>query len=219
MSLSKKEKALEIGRILDSLYPDAACTLNHSNPYELLVATILSAQCTDARVNQVTPLFFARFPSPRAVAEASLESIEATIRSTGLYRNKARHIQAACRRIVETHGGEVPRTMDALLSLPGIGRKTANVILGNAFQVPGFPVDTHVARISRRLGWTSHKDPLRIEKEVTALFPPDRWTRLSHQLIRHGREVCRARSPRCNQCALAQLCDTFCCRNVTSGIR
>jgi endonuclease-3 len=188
------------------LYPDAHCELNFANPLQLLVATILSAQCTDVRVNQVTPKLFARFSDAKALAAADPAELQDLIRTTGFFRAKARNIQQCCRQIVERHGGKVPSTMEELVKLAGVGRKTANVILGNAFNVPGLPVDTHVSRLSMRLGLTSETDPVKIERDVTALVPPEEWTMLGHRLIFHGRRVCHARSPRCGECALAKEC-------------
>ncbi len=192
---------------LDRLYPNPRCALEHRNPYELLVATILSAQCTDKRVNMVTPALFARYPTPRDLARASQEDVEALIRSTGFFRNKAKNIIACCRRIEEVFGGRVPDSMEALTSLPGVARKTANVVLGECFdQAVGVVVDTHVARISRLLGLTEHKDPKRIERDLMELLPRDRWIRFSHQLIYLGRNLCIARRPRCSECLLAPEC-------------
>ncbi len=205
----RQEKAEEILKRLDALYPNARCTLNYANPFQLLVATVLSAQCTDDRVNKVTPSFFERFPTAQAVAQGSLDEIERLIRATGLYRNKARNIQEACRILVEKCGGNIPTTLEGLVQLPGVGRKTAAVILGNAFGVPALAVDTHVARVSRRLGLTDGADPQRIEQDLCALFPRTAWVRLSHQMIQHGRQVCLARQPLCRTCALQSLCRFF----------
>lgn len=202
-----RNKAEKIRMRLDILYPDARCTLDYGNAFQLLVATVLSAQCPDERVNTVTPLFFQTFPTPQAVAQGSLEEIENLIRPTGLFRHKARNLREACRILVEKHRGKVPQMPEDLMQLPGVGRKTAAVILGNAFGVPALPVDTHVVRVSRRLGLTDHSDPERIEQDLCALFPRESWVRLSHQLIRHGRQVCRARQPLCSSCDLHTLCD------------
>jgi len=207
---SKAAKAARARTILDRLkreYPDASCALHHSDPYQLLVATILSAQCTDARVNMVTPAFFARYPSPEALARADRGEVEEIIRSTGFFRNKARSLIGMAQALVTDHGGEVPRTMERLRVLPGVGRKTANVVLGNAYGInEGMTVDTHVTRLSRLLGLTRHEDPVKIEQDLMPLFPREDWTLLSHLLIFHGRQVCIARRPRCPQCALADLC-------------
>jgi endonuclease-3 len=191
---------------LARLYPDPKCALVFANPLELLVATILSAQCTDARVNLVTPALFRRYRSAKDYATAPLADIEALVRSTGFYRNKAKNIQACCRILVEAHGGEVPGTLEELAALPGVGRKTANVVLGDAFGVPGITVDTHVGRLSRRLGLTTHTDPVKAEFALMKLVPQPEWTRFSHRLILHGRQVCHARSPKCESCALVPLC-------------
>jgi endonuclease III len=199
--------ALEVQRRLVDEYPEAHCELDHRDPFELAVATVLSAQCTDKRVNMVTPEFFRRWPDAAALASAPLEEIEDVIRSTGFYRNKARSLSGLASGLVEKHGGEVPGTMDELVALPGIGRKTANVVLGNAFgRNEGIVVDTHVARLSARFGFTRETDAVRIEQALLPLFPRDSWTRLSHLMIWHGRRVCDARKPRCNDCVLADIC-------------
>lgn len=192
---------------LHRLYPDAKCSLNFSNPLELLVATQLSAQCTDERVNMVTEQLFQKYRSTENFATVSQEELEQDIRSTGFYRNKAKNIRAACQRILTEYGGEVPRTMEGLLSLPGVARKTANVVLGNAFGiVEGFVVDTHIARLSRRLGWAKSEDPVKIEQDLMRIIPQKDWLDLSHLLIFHGRAICHARKPLCEQCALVPLC-------------
>ncbi|MCE9590611.1 MAG: endonuclease III [Planctomycetes bacterium] len=196
-----------IYRDLLAMYPDAHCALNHKNPFELLVATILSAQCTDVRVNMVTPDLFRRFPTVKSLAEAELPEIEEVVRSTGFYRNKAKNIRGAARLILERFGGRVPDTMDDLLHLPGVARKTANVVLGNAYgKNEGVVVDTHISRLSKRLGLTTHTDPVKIERDLALLFPREQWTMLAHLLIHHGRVVCEARKPRCNNCPLAAYC-------------
>ncbi len=205
----KNPTAIRAGKIireLANLYPDAHCALNHSTPLQLLVATILSAQCTDVRVNLVTPALFARYPDAAAFAGADPAELETLIRSTGFYRNKARSILLCCAQIVERHGGEVPRTMEELVPLAGIGRKTANVVLGNAFDVPGIPVDTHVTRLSRRMGLTLHDDPVKIEQDLMTLVPKKEWTAFGHRMIFHGRQVCHARKPSCDTCTLAAIC-------------
>lgn len=201
-----RRRAGRLVRELARLYPDARCSLDHQGPLQLLVATILSSQCTDARVNLVTPALFARYPDAAAFAGADLGELEALIQSTGFYRNKAKNIVACCRRLVEHHQGEVPRTMEELVQLAGVGRKTANVILGNAFGIPGMPVDTHVARLSQRLGLSESADPVRIEQGLTALVPAKEWTAFGLRLIYHGRQVCHARRPSCESCALAEMC-------------
>ncbi len=197
----------EILRLLHAEYPDAHCELDFTNPLELLVATILSAQCTDERVNQVTPALFARYPDARALAEADTAELEEMIRSTGFYRNKAKNIQSAARRLVEVYDGQVPADMDELLTLGGVARKTANVVLGNAFGIAeGVVVDTHVKRLATRLGLTTESAPEKIERDLMALAPREEWIMLSHLLIFHGRRVCFARKPNCPGCAINHLC-------------
>ncbi|MBV9230702.1 MAG: endonuclease III [Chloroflexi bacterium] len=192
---------------LRRIYPDAACSLNFSNPLELLVATQLSAQCTDERVNIVTKQLFQKYRSVEDYATVSQEELEQDIRSTGFYRNKAKNIRAACQRIITEYGGEVPRTMEDLLSLAGVARKTANVVLGNGFGiVVGFVVDTHIGRLSRRLGWTTNEDPVKVERDLMYIIPEKDWLDLSHLLIFHGRAICDARKPLCSKCTLAHLC-------------
>jgi endonuclease-3 len=192
---------------LKQTYPDAACALHHSNPFELLCATILSAQCTDARVNLVTPVLFARYPDAAALAAARQSELEEIIKSTGFFRNKARSLIGMAQAIVAEHGGVVPRTMEQLRALPGVGRKTANVVLGNAFGInEGITVDTHVTRLSRRLSLTRHDDPVKIEQDLMKLIPHEDWALVSHLLIFQGRQVCVARRPRCSECVLADFC-------------
>ncbi|PSO49586.1 MAG: endonuclease III [Cyanobacteria bacterium SW_9_44_58] len=207
MALSEQERALTLLARLKELYPNAVCTLYYKTPVQLLVATMLSAQCTDERVNQVTPTLFARFPDAEALAQAPREEIETLIRSTGFYRNKAKNIQGACKMIVSEFGGNVPDTMKQLLKLPGVARKTANVVLAHAYGVnAGVTVDTHVKRLSNRLGLTEKRDPKQIEKDLMTLLPQAEWQNWSIRLIYHGREVCKARQPLCDSCALADLC-------------
>ncbi len=204
---ARKARADEIYRILLGEYPDAHCALNHGSPYELAVATILSAQCTDVRVNMVTPGLFRRYPDPESLADAVPEELQEIIRSTGFFRNKTRNLIGMATALIEDHGGTLPRTIKELTKLPGIGRKTANVILGNAFGIDeGVVVDTHVKRLSRRMGFTREESPVKIERDLMALFPRRRWTMLAHVLIFHGRQVCNARRPRCNECAISHLC-------------
>jgi endonuclease III len=192
---------------LRHLYPQATCTLNYSNPLELLIATQLSAQCTDERVNIVTKTLFQKYRSVEDFASANLAELEQDVRSTGFYHNKAKNIRATCQRLLTVYGGEVPHTMKDLLTLPGVARKTANVVLGNAFGiVEGFVVDTHVGRLSRRLGWTIHDDPVKVERDLMHITPRNDWLDLSHLLIFHGRAVCQARKPACERCTLAHLC-------------
>jgi len=199
----------EIAKELQRLYPAAECALVHRNAFELLVATILSAQCTDERVNRVCETLFLDYPTPRDFAEASQEEIEEAIRSTGFFRNKARNIRAASRILVEEYDGQVPNDMEKLNALPGVGRKTANVVLGDVFDNPdGVVVDTHVKRLSYKLALTDETDPVKIERDLNALLPRRRWVKFGHELILHGRQVCRARSPRCDECTLYKWCPT-----------
>jgi endonuclease-3 len=201
------QRAPQILSRLRAAYPDAHCALHHRNAFELLCATILSAQCTDARVNLVTPVLFAAYPTPEALARARPEDVEAIIKSTGFFRNKTRSLIGMAQALVAEHGGLVPRTMEQLRVLPGVGRKTANVILGNAYGInEGITVDTHVARLSRLLGLTREADPAKIEQDLMPLFPRAEWGLLSHLLIFHGRQVCIARRPRCGECVLSDLC-------------
>src|SRR5580704_14818138 len=193
---------------LAQAYPNAQCALHHRNAWELLVATILSAQCTDARVNMVTPSLFRKFPSPAAFAQASLPAIEEEIRSTGFYHNKAKSISGAARRLVSEFGGKVPQTMEELLTLPGVARKTGNVVLGVAFgKAVGVVVDTHVLRLSKRLELTKATEPVPVEKDLMKIIPQDHWIAFSHEMIHHGRQVCIARKPRCVDCTLEPLCN------------
>lgn len=202
-----RERALEIIRRLKQAYPDAACALHFKDPYQLLVATILSAQCTDARVNMVTPSVFAKYPDPAHLARASQPALEKLIQSTGFFRNKARNLVAMAQAVVAEHGGRIPRTMEELHSLPGVGRKTANVVLGNAFGInEGITVDTHVIRLTGLLRLTRHADAVRIERDLMEIIPREDWTIVSHLLILHGRAVCIARRPRCGECVLLNLC-------------
>jgi endonuclease-3 len=191
---------------LARLYPETGTALDHTDPLQLVVATVLSAQCTDRRVNLVTPALFARFKTAEDFATADLRELQRLIKSTGFYRTKAKNIRALCRLLVERHRGEVPGTLDGLVALPGVGRKTANVVLGDGFGVPGVTVDTHVGRLSRRLGLTVHTDPVKVERDLMRHVPQTEWTRFSHRLIFHGRQVCHARKPLCESCELADLC-------------
>ncbi|MCI0432134.1 MAG: endonuclease III [Gemmatimonadetes bacterium] len=203
----RRERAAGIVRRLRAEYPDAHCSLDFRNPYELLVATILSAQCTDERVNQVTPALFRRYPTPEHLAGARVEELEEMIRSTGFFRNKTKSLLGMANAVVDRYGGSIPDSMDALVSLPGVGRKTANVVLGNAFGIAeGVVVDTHVRRLSSRLGLTRQSDPIRIEPDLMKLFDRDDWTDLAHLFIYHGRAVCRAPTPRCRDCVLVDFC-------------
>jgi endonuclease-3 len=205
----RRTRAERIMAELRRLYPDARCSLNFSNPLELLVATILSAQCTDERVNQVTATLFKKYRTAEDYARARPEELERDVKQTGFYRNKAKHIREAAQLIVERYHGEVPRTMAELLALPGVARKTANVVMGNAYGiVEGVVVDTHVGRLARRMGLSESEDPGQIERDLMALLPQRDWLALSHTMIYHGRAICQARRPLCEQCALASLCPT-----------
>jgi endonuclease III len=205
--IKKKQTALEILQRLKQLYPDATCSLDYETPVQLLVATILSAQCTDERVNLVTPELFRRFPDAPSLAGAELEELESLVRSTGFYRNKSKNIQGACRRIVTEFQGVVPKTMEELLTLPGVARKTANVVLAHAYGInAGVTVDTHVKRLCGRLGLTKHTEPVPIEQDLMKLLPQVDWENWSIRLIYHGRAVCQARKPNCAECSLADLC-------------
>lgn len=203
MRESLAARARAVDDELSALYPGAHCALEHDGPYQLLVATVLSAQTTDARVNTVTPGLFARFPDAFALADADPEALEGIIRPLGMQRTRAARLIGLGRELAERFDGIVPADRRALMSLPGVGRKTAHVVLGNAFAIPAITVDTHVGRLARRLGWTEQADPLRVERDIAALWEPERWTDGCHRLIEHGRAVCRARSPRCEECALA----------------
>ena len=205
--MNLKEKVSSILKGLEKAYPQAHTALHFKTPLEILVATILSAQCTDKRVNEVTKTLFKKYKNPRDYAEAPIAELEEDIRSTGFFHNKARNIQECCRELIKRHHGEVPRTMEELVSLPGIGRKTANVVLGNVYGVPGIVVDTHVSRISQRLGLTQEKDPVKIEFALMPLIPKEKWIVFSHQLIDHGRSLCTARAPKCPICFLLPYCD------------
>lgn len=201
--------AAAVLRILKKHYPDAHCELDFTNPLELLVATILSAQCTDRRVNMVTPALFKKYPTAKHYAAAKREDVEKLIASTGFYRNKATSIIGMAQKVCADFGGEVPNNLDDLVTLPGVGRKTANVVLGNAFDVPGITVDTHFGRLARRFGWTVQTDPVKLEMEMNAVFKPKDWTLLSHMLIWHGRRICHARKPACGACPMAKYCPSF----------
>jgi len=200
-------KVKSILKILDQFYPGAKCSLNFHDPLQLLVSTILSAQCTDEQVNKVAPALFEKYRSARAYAEAPIEELEQDIKSTGFYHNKALAIKESCKILANRFSGQVPPDLDTLVELPGIGRKTANVVLGNAFGVPGIAVDTHVARLSARLGLTREKDRDKIEQDLMALIPKEKWIKFSHQLIQHGRTICIARKPKCSICPLRPHCD------------
>jgi len=202
-----RERAPQIYQRLSAEYPDARCALDHRNPYELLVATILSAQCTDKRVNMVTPALFAKYPTAGALADANPEELQEIIKSTGFFRAKTKSLLGMSTAVTRQHGGSIPATMDELVKLPGVGRKTANVVLGNAFgRDEGVVVDTHVSRLSQRLGLSKAAEPAKIEQDLMTLYPRDQWTMLAHLLISHGRAVCIARQPRCEHCVVSDLC-------------
>ena len=204
---ARKQRTGKIIGVLERLYPDATCALRHSNAFELLVATILSAQCTDVRVNMVTPVLYKKYPTAAALAGSRQEDVEAIIQSTGFFRNKAKSLREAAADIVGKHGGQVPSTMEELTSLRGVGRKTANVVLGNAFsQNVGVVVDTHVGRLSLRLGLTKESNPEKVERDLMGLVPQEKWTEFSHLLIFHGRKICGAREPKCGECGVLGEC-------------
>ena len=204
-----EREARSIYRVLTKTYPNVRCELDFKNPLQLLVATILSAQCTDKRVNQVTPALFKRYKNAKDFAGARIRELEDLIYQTGFYRAKARHIKGAAQMIVELYGGKVPADQSKLVALPGVGRKTANVVLGHAFDIPGITVDTHFGRLSRRFGWTTSKDPVKVEDEVGRLIPQKEWTNLSQRMIWHGRRICHSRKPACAVCPVAKLCPSF----------
>jgi len=201
-----QKRARAIYKILTEEYPDAHCMLDYTNPLELLVATILASQCTDKQVNKVTRSLFRKYKSAREYANAPQEALEEDIRSTGFYRNKAKSLKKCCQSLLDNHGGKVPSDMESLIALGGVGRKTANCVLGNAFGVPGIVVDTHVLRLSRRMGLSSEKQADKVEKDLMPLIPQNEWTRFSHVMAEHGRSVCSARNPLCEECPVAHLC-------------
>ena len=201
-----RSQAKAIYRILTKTYPDIRCELDYQNPLQLIIATVLSAQCTDKRVNAVTPALFEKYGDVKAFAKADLHEIEALVFQTGFYRAKARHIKGLATKILTDFGGEVPETLEELISLPGVGRKTANVVLGHAFDIPGITVDTHFGRLSRRFGWTTEKDPVKVERIVGELIPRAEWTNLSQRMIWHGRRICHSRKPACGICPVAKIC-------------
>jgi endonuclease-3 len=201
-----KARAKKIITQLEKMYPDAHCSLDHESPLQLLIATMLSAQCTDARVNLTTPALFAKYKTAKDFANAKIEDLEQLVRSTGFYRNKAKNIKACAQSLVEKYSGDVPKTMEELSALAGVGRKTANVVLGNAYGIPGMVVDTHVTRLSNRLGLTVGQDAVKLETQLMEIVPKEKWTNFSHLLISHGREICVARTPRCKVCKIFRLC-------------
>jgi endonuclease III len=205
----KQKRAMEIYRGLKKLYPNAHCELNFKNPLQLLVATILAAQCTDKRVNKITPELFKKYKNAEQFAAANRSELETLIQSTGFYRNKATSILNMAQKVCDEHGGKIPDTMDELVKLPGVGRKTANVILGEAYGKPGITIDTHFGRLSRRFGWTKQTDPVKVEFEIAELVKPKYWTELSQLVIWHGRRRCHARKPACGACAISHICPAF----------
>jgi len=205
----KKVRAKSIYRILSKNYPNVRCELDYKNPYQLLVATVLSAQCTDKRVNQTTPALFKKYNSIKKMAAADLKDLQRLVKSTGFYRAKAKNIKLLSHKILTDFNGKVPSSIEDLVTLPGVGRKTANVVLGHGFNIPGITVDTHFGRLSRRFGWSDKKDPVKVEFEVGNLIPEKEWTNLSQRLIWHGRRVCHSRKPACGACVLAKLCPAY----------
>ena len=205
----KKVRARVIYRILSKTYPNVRCELNYKTPYQLLVATVLSAQCTDKRVNQTTPALFKSYPNPLKMAQADIKDIQRLVKSTGFYRAKAKNIKSLSSKIITDFNGKVPNNLESLITLPGVGRKTANVVLGHAFDIPGITVDTHFGRLSRRFGWSKSLDPIKVEFEVGDLIPRKEWTNLSQRLIWHGRRVCHSRKPACGACPITKYCPSF----------
>jgi endonuclease III len=206
---AKRDKARAIYRVLCRTYPDADCELDFASPYQLVVATVLSAQCTDKRVNMVTPKLFKKYPNPKKLAGAKIADIEELVHSTGFYRAKARNLHRLANKVMSDFGGEIPGTLEALVTLPGVGRKTANVVLGHAFGIPGITVDTHFGRLSRRFKWSTSHDPVKVERDVMELIPQKEWTNLSQRMIWHGRRICFARKPACGACPLSKLCPSY----------
>jgi endonuclease-3 len=205
----KKVRAKAIYRQLTKSYPNVRCELDYNSAFQLLVATVLSAQCTDKRVNQTTPALFKRYPNPKRMSKADLKDIQRLVKSTGFFRAKAKNIKALSNKIMEDFGGNVPKDLEDLITLPGVGRKTANVVLGHAFGIPGITVDTHFGRLSRRFGWSKQNDPVKVEFEVGELIAEKEWTNLSQRMIWHGRRVCHSRKPACGACPLAKLCPSY----------
>ena len=207
MQAPEKRRRSRVLQKLRDLYPDAQCALHYNNPFELLIATILSAQSTDKTVNQITPALFKKFPTPAAMAPAALTELEELVKSSGFFHNKAKNLKAGAAALMNAHGGKVPRTMEELIQLPGVGRKTANVVLGNAFNInAGVVVDTHIQRLSQRLGFSREITPEKIERDLMTLVPRAEWTAFSHRMIQHGRQICSARKPKCNACLIAPDC-------------
>ena len=207
--VQKKARARAIYRILSKTYPNVRCELNYKTAYQLLVATVLSAQCTDKRVNQTTPALFEKYPNPLKMAQADIKDIQRLVKSTGFYRAKAKNIKTLSSKIITDFDGKVPNKLESLITLPGVGRKTANVVLGHAFGIPGITVDTHFGRLSRRFSWSKSLDPVKVEFEVSKLIPEKEWTNLSQRLIWHGRRVCHSRKPACGACPIAKYCPSY----------
>ncbi len=205
----KKVRAKAIYRQLTKSYPNVKCELDYNSAFQLLVATVLSAQCTDKRVNQTTPALFKKYPNPKKMSKANLKDIQRLVKSTGFFRAKAKNIKALSNKIMKDFDGDVPSNLEDLITLPGVGRKTANVVLGHAFGIPGITVDTHFGRLSRRFGWSKQSDPVKVEFEVGELIPEKEWTNLSQRMIWHGRRVCHSRKPACGACPLAKLCPSY----------
>jgi endonuclease-3 len=207
--VAKKARAKAIYKILTRIYPNVRCELDYKNPFQLLVATVLSAQCTDKRVNQTTPALFKKYPNAKKMAAADIRDVQQLVKSTGFYRAKAKNIKSLSQKILTDFNGQVPDQLEKLITLPGVGRKTANVVLGHGFNIPGLTVDTHFGRLSRRFGWSDKKDPVKVEFEVAELIPKKEWTNLSQRLIWHGRRVCHSRKPACGACVIAKLCPSY----------
>ena len=207
--VQKNVRARAIYRILSKTYPNVRCELNYKTAYQLLVATVLSAQCTDKRVNQTTPALFKKYPNPLKMAQADIKDIQRLVKSTGFYRAKAKNIKTLSSKIITDFDGKMPNKLESLITLPGVGRKTANVVLGHAFGIPGITVDTHFGRLSRRFGWSNSLDPVKVEFEVGKLIPEKEWTNLSQRLIWHGRRVCHSRKPACGACPIAKYCPSY----------
>ena len=219
-TVDRKQRALKIARGLARAYPDAVCALEHAEPFQLLAATILSAQCTDERVNMVTPALFKKYPTPEKLARSSQSDVERIIKSTGFFRAKAKSLRGMAAKVMSDFGGELPRTIDELTTLPGVGRKTANVLLGTAFGLAtGVVVDTHVKRITHLLGLTAHTDPEKVEQDLMVLLPRKEWVNFSHRLIHHGRKICIARRPKCTECPLLKLCPRIGLPALAAGVQ
>jgi endonuclease-3 len=217
IQMTLKERAKEISKIFDELYPEAGCTLNFEDPLQLLISTQLAAQCTDERVNIVTATLFKKYKDVYDFAKADVKELEQDIKSTGFYRNKARNIIACCNMIIEKYGGKIPQNMEDMLKLPGVGRKTANVVLGNVFGIPGVVVDTHAKRLSNRIGLSKNIQPEKIEIDLMRILPKEIWSKFSNQLVFHGRAVCNARKPKCSMCTIKELCEYYANNNINKS--